>query len=104
MAFVYLSKEEDSINYSQLADDFIKQIARIASQMNDGVPCIVAAIVDTVHPDGSVDVYFPPEKDKLLTNISNQSIYQNLKPGDSVRIMEPHGKTTDCWICAKDRN
>lgn len=99
-------KTEDSseyIDYTKMADVYIKQMAQIAAQMIKGSPAIVSAIVDSVNSDGSVNVYFPPDNGVIISGIMNESIHQDLVAGNSVMVMKPYGTLTNCWICAKNK-
>lgn len=83
-----------------LADKLIGRITKCIEEENRSAVKIDPAIVSNVHSDGTVDIYFPPDNDKILTHIQNQSIH-TLGVGDGVEVLMPRGKLTNCWIIAK---
>lgn len=91
------------MNINDLADILINRMTQNFNNNNnkDAVK-IEPAIVSYVYPNGNVDVYFPPkdENTQTLTNIQNQSVYK-LAIGDSVEILMPKGKLSNCWVIAK---
>ena len=90
-----------NIDFDKLGDSFLTQIKNyIDYEINQGVK-IDSAVVSRVNTDGTVDIYFPPDKDKIFTKIQNQSVYQDLKPGDGVKILYPNGAESSCWIIGK---
>ena len=90
------------MDINDLADKLISKISKCSSNNNSDAVKIEPAIVSYVYSNGNVDIYFPPkdEDTKILTNIQNQSIHQ-LTIGDSVEILMPKGKLSNCWIIAK---
>ena len=88
-------------NFNELSDNLLTQIKNyIDYEINQGVR-LDSAIVSKVHTDGTVDIYFPPDKNKIFTKIQNQSIYQDLKPGDGVKVIYENGSESSCWIIGK---
>ena len=59
-----------------------------------------SAIIESVNEDGTVDIYFPPDIDKVFTRISNQTPY-NLQIGDNVEVLLKNGSYSNCWVVAK---
>lgn len=91
-------------DFNKKADEFLKRIQdyidlKIAESIS-----VKPAEISKVNSDGTVDIFFPPDKNKLFTKIQNQSIYQNLKPGDQVFLFFPQGNKSSCWVCAKFKN
>lgn len=86
------------------ADAMIQKIQKICENLISGVPKIQGAIVAQVNENGTVNVYLPGEEQNIYTNIQNQSIYQDLKPGDEVEILLKNGRFSNCWIIAKHNN
>lgn len=91
------------MNLNDLADNIITRFKKIFNEENRGAVEIDPAIVANVHSDGTVDIYFPPDNDVILTHIQNQSIY-SLVVGDGVEVLKPKGKLTNCWIIAKHKS
>lgn len=58
---------------------------------------IRSAIVHSINPNGTVNIYIPPNN-TIYHNIQNQSIYRNLAPGDSVKIIVENGNLSSMWI------
>ena len=58
------------------------------------------AVVESVNPNGTVNIFFPPNKENIFTNINNQTPF-TLNPGDSVEVMKKFGSWSNCWIIAK---
>ena len=90
-------------NFNELSDNLLTQIKNyIDYEINQGVR-LDSAIVSKVHTDGTVDIYFPPDKNKIFTKVQNQSIYQNLQPGDGVKVIYENGSESSCWIIGKHK-
>ena len=88
-------------NFNELSDNLLTQIKNyIDYEINQGVR-LDSAIVSKIHTDGTVDIYFPPDKNKIFTKVQNQSIYQDLKPGDGVKVIYENGSESSCWIIGK---
>lgn len=88
-------------NFNKMADEFLQRIEDYINVKLENGPTVKPAEISKVNLDGTVDVFFPPDKDKLFTKIQNQSIYQDLKQGDQVFLFYPQGNKSSCWICAK---
>ena len=88
---------------NDLADKFIARIKKEVEVENRDAVKIDPAVVANVHSDGTVDIYFPPDNDEVLTHIQNQSIY-SLEVGDGVEVLKPKGKLSNCWIIAKHKS
>ena len=88
----------------ECADSMINKIVKIVSSLIVGVPKIQGAIVEKVNENGTVNVYLPGDESNIYTNIQNQSIYQDLQPGDQVEILQKNGSFSNCWIIAKHNN
>lgn len=93
--------KQEKTNYNKYADDFLDKIEKYIDYKLDGMVKIKSAIVTNINNTGTVDVYFPPDKKNIFTNISNQSIYQDLKIGDGVKIIFSNGNASNCWIIGK---
>lgn len=65
-----------------------------------GFPTYIAAIVQKLNEDGTVDVYLPPNKNNLVTNVLNKC-GELLLVGDSVEIATKHGSLSNAWIALK---
>lgn len=82
------------------ADIMLEKISQCVAQETKNLPSLSGAIVSSVNTDGTINVYFPPENNKIFTNISNQTPF-SLEPGDSVELLLKDGSYNNCWIVAK---
>ena len=82
------------------ADMMLEKISKCVEQETKNLPSLSGAIVSSVNTDGTINVYFPPENNKIFTNISNQTPF-SLEPGDSVELLLKDGSYNNCWIVAK---
>lgn len=82
------------------ADSMLNRITECFKDSLKGIPQIKSAVIDSINEDGSINIFFPPNKNKLFTRISNQSPF-SLSPGDGVEIMLKNGSFDNCWIIAK---
>lgn len=80
-----------------LVNKFLKQISKIIDHKLDKLTTVESAIVDQVNIDGSVNLHIPPDS-TIFTGIQNQSIYQNLKVGDCVKVLKQNNKASNMWI------
>ena len=80
-----------------LVNKFLKQISKIIDHKLEKLTTVESAIVDQVNIDGSVNLHIPPDS-TIFTGIQNQSIYQNLKVGDCVKVLKQHNKASNMWI------
>lgn len=85
------------------ADIMIERIQEMIAANNDKNIKIDSGIVESINSDGTVNVYFPPEDNKIFTKISNQTPYQ-LVVGDNVEILVKNGSYSNCWVIAKHSN
>ena len=60
----------------------------------------ISAVVQNVNEDGTVDVYFPPNKKDIATGILNKS-GEILEVGDSVEINTKNGNLSNSWVALK---
>ena len=87
-------------NINNQADILLNRIKSvIRDELSDAV-IVEGAIVQHINEDGTVDVYIPPERDKVFTRISNQSPFE-LQKGDSVELLLKNSSFNNCWIIAK---
>jgi len=99
-----MSRRTSADALNSCADDMIQKIVSIVKEeIASTSPRIESAIVKNVNSDGTVDVYLPGDLNSVFTRIQNQSIYQDLIPGDSVEILLKKGKFSNCWIIAKHK-
>lgn len=82
------------------ADSMLNRITECFKDSLKGLPQIKSAVIDSVNEDGSINIFFPPNEDKLFTRISNQSPF-TLEAGDGVEIMLKNGSFDNCWVIAK---
>lgn len=93
--------EENNKSINDCADELLEKIATYIDYKLKNCPRIESAIVSKVNSDGTVDVYIPPDAGINFTRISNQSIFQDLKVGDGVKLLLPKGSYIGCWVCGK---
>lgn len=82
---------------NSLVNKFLKQISKIIDHKLEKLTTVESAIVDQVNIDGSVNLHIPPDN-TIFTGIQNQSIYQNLKVGDCVKVLKQNNKASNMWI------
>lgn len=87
-------------NVYQNADNMINLINKIIKERLKEVPILKPAIVSRVNNNNTVDVYIPPDKNKIFTGIQNQTPFE-LKIGDSVELILKDGTYSNCWVVAK---
>ena len=80
-----------------LVNKFLKQISKIIDHKLEKLTTVESAIVDQINIDGSVNLHIPPDS-TIFTGIQNQSIYQNLKVGDCVKVLKQNNKASNMWI------
>ena len=77
-----------------LVNKFLKQISKIIDHKLEKLTTVESAIVDQVNIDGSVNLHIPPDS-TIFTGVQNQSIYQNLKVGDCVKVLKQNNKASN---------
>ena len=82
------------------ADLMINRIQKIITDELKKQSVYSGAIVSSVNPDNTVDVYIPPNNRVVFTHISNQTAFP-LAVGDSVELVLKDGSYSNCWIAAK---
>lgn len=85
------------MNESKLVQNFLKQINKVVDYKLNKLTQVKSAIVYSVNQNGTVNLIIPPD-DTIYHNIQNQSIYQNLKPGDNVKIIKENNSSSNMWI------
>lgn len=85
------------MKYDDYAKQFLKNINDCIDDKTKEYVTIKSATVSRVNDNGTVDVEFP-EDGGTWSNVTNQSIYQNLKIGDEVKLIQQNGILKNCWI------
>lgn len=85
------------MKYDDYAKQFLKNINDCIDDKTKEYVTIKSATVSKVNDNGTVDVEFP-EDGGSWSNVTNQSIYQNLKVGDEVKLIQQNGASKNCWI------
>lgn len=88
-------------NIDNYADLMLNKLVGIIDTKLKNVPRLKTAIVFSVNENKTVNVTLPGDGEKVYTNIQNQSIYQNLIPGDIVKLLLEDGSFSNCWIIAR---
>lgn len=91
-------KTSNAVN--NCADSMLNKITQCIKEELKTTPRVCGAVVSSIGENGKVNVYFPPDKDKIFTNISNQTPFE-LKEGDSVELLLKDGSYSNCWVVAK---
>lgn len=86
------------------ADAMLNRIMLCVEEMIQDVPKVKSAFVDSINSDGSINVKLPGDNENVYKNIQNQSIYQDLKAGDMVKILLEDGSFSNCWVIARYPN
>lgn len=77
----------------------IREIAKNEIR-NSSFPTYIAAVVQNVNDDGTINVFIPPNQSNTVTNLLNKT-GERLETGDSVEIATKNGSLTNCWIAIK---
>ena len=87
------------------AKDFKDIIERIIEALFDrkGVTKYIAAVVESVNEDGTINVYIPPDKAIKATKLLNKT-GQSLQVGDSVDLCTKNGKISNAWVAIKHKD
>lgn len=85
----------DTKEFKGVIEDIVD--ARISKK---GITKFVSAVVKTVNSDGSVDVYLPPDTEKIVSGVLNKTC-ERLSVGDSVELCTKNGKTSNTWVSVK---
>ncbi len=87
-------------NINNYADVMLTRIKEVIDSETKSMIKLAGAIVESINADGTVNVYFPPDTDKIFTEISNQSPFI-LNVGDSVELLVKNNNYSNCWVVAK---
>lgn len=93
-------KEISSNKVNRSADFMVNRIDEIVTDRLKKYPTYSGAIVASLNPDNTVNVYIPPNNKVVFTRISNQTSFP-LAVGDSVELLLKDGSYNNCWIVAK---
>lgn len=85
----------DTKEFKSVIEDIVD-----AKMARKGITKFMSAVVKTVHEDGSVDVYLPPDKARTVSNVLNKT-GENLYEGDSVELCAKNGKPSNAWVSVK---
>lgn len=85
------------MKYDNYAKQFLKNINDCIDERTKEYVTIKSATISRVNDNGTVDIEFP-EDGGTWSNVTNQSIYQNLKVGDEVKLIQQNGILKNCWI------
>ena len=85
----------DTKEFKSVIEDIID-----AKMARKGITKFMSAVVKTVHEDGSVDVFLPPDKARTASNVLNKT-GETLYKGDSVELCAKNGKLSNAWVSEK---
>lgn len=85
------------MKYDKYAKQFLNNIKDCISEQTKDFVSIKSAKISRVNDNGTVNVEFP-EDGGTWSNITNQSIYQDLKVGDEVKLIQQNGVLKNTWI------
>ena len=71
-----------------------------ARMSKKGIAKFVSAVVKTVNSNGSVDVYLPPDTEKIVSGVLNKT-GERLSVGASVELCTKNGKLSNAWVSEK---
>lgn len=77
----------------------IEDIVKVELKKN-GITTYISAVVQNINVDGTIDVYFPPNKKDIATKLLNKS-GETLSVGDSVEIATKNGSLSNSWVSLK---
>ena len=95
-----MNKNKDYNAINNCADNMLNKIIQCVKEEMKTSVIVDSAIVSSVNDDGTVNVYFPPDKTNIFTKISNQTPF-TLQSGDGVELLLKDGSFSNCWIIAK---
>lgn len=87
-------------NYNRYADEMLNKIEACIQERMKKIPSLETAVVDSVNTDGTINIYFPPNRESVFTRISNQTPFI-LTSNDTVEVIKKGGSWNNCWIIAK---
>ena len=82
---------------SNLVNQLFSQINHMIDYKLNTSTQIKSAVVHSINSDNTVNIYIPPST-TIYHYIQNQSIYQNLKSGDNVKVIVENGSLSNMWI------
>lgn len=85
----------DTKEFKSVIEDIVD-----AKMARKGITKFMSAIVKKINTDGSVDVYLPPDKTRVVSKVLNKT-GETLVVGDSVELCTKNGKTSNSWIAVK---
>ena len=94
-----LEEQNSSSEADENAQHFINCVKNIMNSSRPKWCEVKGAKVLSYDEKNSLATLKFPEVDGTWTNVKNQSIYQDLKPGDNVKVLiQHHGNSADHWI------
>lgn len=85
----------DTKEFKSVIEDIVD-----AKMARKGITKFMSAVVKAVNTDGSVDVYLPPDKARIVSNVLNKT-GETLFEGDSVELCTKNGKLSNSWVSVK---
>ena len=82
---------------SNLVNQLFSQINNLIDYKLSQQTTIKSGVIHSVNQDLTVNIFIPPSN-MVYHNIQNQSVYRNLKPGDSVKLLVENGNMSNMWI------
>lgn len=91
----------DSMNSMEVFSikNIIRDIAKNEIR-HANIPTYIAAIVQKINDDGTINVYIPPNVSNSVTGLLNKC-NEPLSVGDSVEIGTKDGSLSNCWVALK---
>ena len=80
-----------------LVQRFIAQVNQMIDYRLKEMTKIESAVVESVNDNGTVNIFIPPNS-TVYHNIQNQSIFQNLRPGDCVKVIKEKNDLSNMWV------
>jgi len=71
-----------------------------SKMVKQGISNYIAAVVASVNEDDTINVYIPPNNDKIITGLLNKT-GQTLSAGDSVELCTKNGKVKNAWVAIR---
>ena len=87
------------LEYTSQFKSVIEDIVKTELKKN-GITTYVSAIVQNINDNGTIDVYFPPNKKDIATGLLNKS-GEELLIGDCVEIATKNGNLSNSWVSLK---
>lgn len=82
------------------ADNLVSLIRELIRNELASMDQTAVCVVESVNPDGSLNIYIMPDTTTVVRNVTNASKY-DLKAGDAVVLYKIKNKSSNSFVIAK---